>query len=65
MTAPSRADRLALESVAGRSRGPLPMHGFNLLESDPRSAGALVGRRDRTTPVAAGTRDRPTISTMR
>ncbi|MBQ3358762.1 MAG: NRDE family protein [Microbacterium sp.] len=49
---------LALESVAGRSpEGPLPMHGFNLLEVGPEGARVLSwdGAELRTTPVAAGT----------
>jgi hypothetical protein len=49
---------LALESVAGRSpQGPLPMHGFNLLEVRPEGARVLSwdGATLRETPVDAGT----------
>jgi len=49
---------LALESVSGRSpRGPLPMHGFNLLEVGPDGARVISwdGVTLRVTPVAPGT----------
>lgn len=49
---------LALESVAGRSpEGPLPMHGFNLLEVGPEGARVLSwdGAELRETPVPLGT----------
>ncbi|PKI91702.1 hypothetical protein CW368_06440 [Actinomycetales bacterium SN12] len=48
---------LALESVAGRSpQGPLPMHGFNLLEVSPSGSRVLSwdGAELRETPVPAG-----------
>ncbi|WP_344818811.1 NRDE family protein [Microbacterium soli] len=49
---------LALESVVGRSpeSGPLPMHGFNLLEASPTGARVLSwdGTVLRETPVSAG-----------
>ncbi len=48
---------LALESVAGRSpAGPLPMHGFNLLEVGPDAARVLSwdGRALEETPVPRG-----------
>lgn len=55
---PRSRGSLALESVAGRSPvGPLPMHGFNLLEVGP--SGARVRSWDgsdlRETPVGPGT----------
>ncbi|WP_350350999.1 NRDE family protein [Microbacterium sp. A8/3-1] len=49
---------LALESVAGRSPvGPLPMHGFNLLEVQPEGARVLSwdGAALRTTVIEPGT----------
>lgn len=49
---------LALESVAGRSpEGPLPMHGFNLLEVHPDGARVISwdGAELRTTAVTWGT----------
>jgi len=49
---------LALESVAGRApeSGPLPMHGFNLLEATPAGARVLSWDGDtlRETPVGPG-----------
>lgn len=48
---------LALESVSGRSPvGPLPMHGFNLLEVTPEGARVLSwdGETLRETPVPRG-----------
>jgi hypothetical protein len=48
---------LALESVAGRSpEGPLPMHGFNLLEVGPDAARVLSwdGKTLTETPVPQG-----------
>lgn len=49
---------LALDSVEGRSPdGPLPMHGFNLLEVGPEGARVLSwdGAELRETPVPGGT----------
>ena len=49
---------LALESVSGRSpAGPLPMHGFNLLEVGPDGARVLSwdGQTLRETPIDPGT----------
>lgn len=49
---------LALESVGGRSpAGPLPMHGFNLLEVGPDGARVLSwdGQTLRETPIDPGT----------
>ncbi|MBT2483780.1 MULTISPECIES: NRDE family protein [unclassified Microbacterium] len=49
---------LALQSVAGRSpKGPVPMHGFNLLEVGPTRARVLSwdGVDLRETPVGSGT----------
>lgn len=49
---------LALESVSGRSPdGPLPMHGFNLLEVGPDGARVILwdGETLRETAVAQGT----------
>lgn len=48
---------LALESVAGQSpQGPVPMHGFNLLEVTPHGSRVLSwdGVQLRETPVPAG-----------